>query len=188
MAIAFIPEGLPIALTAGLTITANLMRKSKVLCKSLKTVETLGAVSVVCSDKTGTLTEGKMTVTDCLIGGNMTIRDAVESDLESAVSQVCALATLCNGAELDYSDTAVRMPIEQRPIFGDATDTAILRFAEQLEKDITPFLRSCWTRTFELAFNSKNKFMIRSFRNSRVQAVPKVLPRNEVASFGDDHL
>lgn len=57
VAIAFIPEGLPIAVTAGLTITANLMRKNSILCKSLKTVETLGAVSVICSDKTGTLTE-----------------------------------------------------------------------------------------------------------------------------------
>jgi sodium/potassium-transporting ATPase subunit alpha len=57
VAIAFIPEGLPIALTASLTITANLMRQNKILCKSLKTVETLGAVSVICSDKTGTLTK-----------------------------------------------------------------------------------------------------------------------------------
>lgn len=57
VAIAFIPEGLPIALTAGLTITANIMRENSVLCKSLKTVETLGSVSVVCSDKTGTLTQ-----------------------------------------------------------------------------------------------------------------------------------
>jgi magnesium-transporting ATPase (P-type) len=57
VAIAFIPEGLPIALTASLTITANLMRQTKILCKSLKTVETLGAVSVICSDKTGTLTK-----------------------------------------------------------------------------------------------------------------------------------
>lgn len=56
VAIAYIPEGLPIAVTASLTITANLMKKNKILCKSLKTVETLGAVSVVCSDKTGTLT------------------------------------------------------------------------------------------------------------------------------------
>lgn len=56
VATAFIPEGLPIALTASMTISANLMRKNKVLCKSLKTVETLGAVSVLCSDKTGTLT------------------------------------------------------------------------------------------------------------------------------------
>lgn len=57
VAVAFIPEGLPIAITAGLTITANLMKKNQVLCKSLKTVETLGSVSVICSDKTGTLTQ-----------------------------------------------------------------------------------------------------------------------------------
>lgn len=57
VAVAFIPEGLPIALTASLTITANIMKKNQVLCKSLKTVETLGAVSVICSDKTGTLTK-----------------------------------------------------------------------------------------------------------------------------------
>ena len=57
VAVAFIPEGLPVALTASLTISANMMRKNKVLCKSLKTVETLGAVSVICSDRTGTLTE-----------------------------------------------------------------------------------------------------------------------------------
>lgn len=57
VAIAFMPVGLPIALTASVTITANIMRKNKILCKSLKTVETLGAVSVICSDKTGTLTK-----------------------------------------------------------------------------------------------------------------------------------
>lgn len=55
--IAFIPEGLPIALTMSLTIVANIMRKNKILCKTLATVETLGAVSVICSDKTGTLTK-----------------------------------------------------------------------------------------------------------------------------------
>ena len=57
VAIAFVPEGLPIALTASLTITANIMKRNNILCKSLKTVETLGAVSVLCSDKTGTLTK-----------------------------------------------------------------------------------------------------------------------------------
>lgn len=49
VAVAFIPEGLPIAVTASLTITANTMMRNKVLCKSLKTVETLGAVNVICS-------------------------------------------------------------------------------------------------------------------------------------------
>lgn len=57
VAVAFIPEGLPIALTTCLTITAHHMKKNKILCKSLATVETLGSVSLLCSDKTGTLTE-----------------------------------------------------------------------------------------------------------------------------------
>lgn len=57
VAVAFIPEGLPIALTASLSITAGIMKSNSVLCKSLKTVETLGSVSVICSDKTGTLTK-----------------------------------------------------------------------------------------------------------------------------------
>lgn len=57
VAVAFIPEGLPVALTASMTISAKMMRQNQILCKSLKTVETLGSVSVICSDKTGTLTQ-----------------------------------------------------------------------------------------------------------------------------------
>lgn len=60
VAVAFIPEGLPVAVTASMTISANMMRKSKILCKSLKTVESLGSVSVICSDKTGTLTQVRL--------------------------------------------------------------------------------------------------------------------------------
>jgi sodium/potassium-transporting ATPase subunit alpha len=53
--IAFVPEGLPVAVAMSLTIGANIMKRNKILCKFLSTVETLGAVSVICSDKTGTL-------------------------------------------------------------------------------------------------------------------------------------
>lgn len=192
VAIAFIPEGLPIALTANLTITANLMSKSKILCKSLKTVETLGTVSVVCSDKTGTLTEGKMTVTECAIGGrSMTVEEAKKSfasssDTGNAVGQLRAMSALCNAAEIDVA--TADQPVLKRKVFGDATDSAVIRFSEQLEDGTVAYLRACWTRTFELAFNSKNKFMIRCFSNTRSEAIAKTLSEDEARVFGSQDM
>ncbi|KAI9844639.1 MAG: hypothetical protein M1838_002094 [Thelocarpon superellum] len=169
VAIAFIPEGLPIALTASLTITANLMKKNKVLCKSLKTVETLGAVSVICSDKTGTLTKNKMYVTDCTVGAQestpQAARDTIVANQQNAgvrshaVNQLRTIAGLCNAGEFDAASRDV--PLHERTVHGDATDQAILRFSEGLGP--VAELRRLWTKTFELAFNSKNKFMVRTF-------------------------
>ncbi|KAI1816635.1 calcium ATPase [Poronia punctata] len=198
VAIAFIPEGLPIALTAGLTITANLMRRNMVLCKSLKTVETLGAVSVICSDKTGTLTENRMTVTDFTIGTHSITADKAKAQNElddsanpnpnpandgivlTVVGQLRAIASLCNAAEFDAA-TADK-PIEKRRIFGDATDQAILRFSERLGS--VRAMRDSWKKTYELAFNSKNKYMIRTFTLASIDCLRDTLPEREASSFG----
>ncbi|KAI0376177.1 calcium ATPase [Hypomontagnella monticulosa] len=191
VAIAFIPEGLPIALTAGLTITANLMRKHKVLCKSLKTVETLGSVSVICSDKTGTLTENRMTVTECTIGTHTITVEGAEGELEvstapaiagmvtTGVDQVRAIAGLCNAAEFDAA--TMDLPIERRRVFGDATDQAVLRFSERFGS--VHHLRQCWQKTYELAFNSKNKFMIRTFSIFRKDCLKATLSEREADDF-----
>ncbi|KAI0471196.1 hypothetical protein F4859DRAFT_484726 [Xylaria cf. heliscus] len=191
VAIAFIPEGLPIAVTAGLTITANLMRNNKVLCKSLKTVETLGSVSVICSDKTGTLTQNQMTVTECTIGTHtMTVEEAedelgtsttpaIAGIVTTGVNQLRAIAALCNAADFDAAE-ADEAP-ETRRVFGDATDQAILRFSERLGS--VNHMRQCWTKTYELAFNSKNKFMIRTFSLSRKDCLGATLPENEAEKF-----
>ncbi|KAB5583399.1 putative H /K ATPase alpha subunit [Coniochaeta sp. 2T2.1] len=187
VAIAFIPEGLPIAVTASLTITANIMRKQKILCKSLKTVETLGAVSVICSDKTGTLTENRMTVTEYYIGSsNMSVDGPVPgNEIEtSAISQLRAMTALCNAAEFDAAD--MQTPVEKRKVHGDATDQAILRFAEKFGS--VRDTRQGWKRTFELAFNSKNKFMIRTFETVTKEAAQGVLPEGAGKSFDEDIL
>ncbi|KAK7523160.1 uncharacterized protein IWZ02DRAFT_433101 [Phyllosticta citriasiana] len=172
VAVAFIPEGLPIAVTASLTITANIMRKNAVLCKSLKTVETLGAVSVICSDKTGTLTKNQMRVTDCLVG-----RDALSATEAAGKVQLSRVAVniqepslgcrhlatvgaVCNAGEFDAS--TMDKPLIGRKINGDATDTAVLRFSEGLVP--VQESRQKWRNVYRVAFNSKNKFMIQMAR------------------------
>lgn len=172
-AVAFIPEGLPIALTTSLTIVANIMRKNKILCKSLKTVETLGAVSVICSDKTGTLTKNNMVVTDIFAAGEEytpeAARDmmavlrsenniaALSKKREDVMDQVRILGGLCNSGEFDAA--TMHLPISERKINGDATDRAVLRLSESLGS--VAELRRDWKKVFEIAFNSKNKFMVR---------------------------
>ncbi|CAK7235778.1 hypothetical protein SCUCBS95973_009383 [Sporothrix curviconia] len=161
VAIAYIPEGLPIATTASLTITANLMKKHRILCKSLKTVETLRAVSVICSDKTGTLTKNKMFVTDCSLGVTTYSTDeavllaesVASTSLPSPLTQLGAGTGLCNAATFDASGADGK---GERRIFGNATDQAALRLADSLSP--LPMLRSAWTAVAELAFDSKTMY------------------------------
>lgn len=149
------------------------MRKNKILCKSLKTVETLGSVSVICSDKTGTLTKNKMVVTDIYAAGEEYTPEAardlmsvfrseklgnpLSNKREEVINQVRILGGLCNSGEFDAA--TMHLPVAERKINGDATDQAVLRLSETLGP-VTE-LRKDWKKIFEIAFNSKNKFMVR---------------------------
>ncbi|KAH9845047.1 PMR1-Ca++-transporting P-type ATPase located in Golgi [Teratosphaeria destructans] len=168
VAVAFIPEGLPIAVTASLTITANIMRQNKVLCKSLNTVETLGAVNVICSDKTGTLTRNIMAVTEALVGKEpITATKAADIHNDhSGLQKLADCAAVCNDAEFDAS--TANAAIADRKVNGDATDSAILRFAEAMKP--VAELRASFKSLFKVAFNSKNKFAINvAQKNSEVE-------------------
>ncbi|KAF2768038.1 calcium ATPase [Teratosphaeria nubilosa] len=158
VAVAFISEGLPIAVTASLTITANIMRQNKVLCKSLNTVETLGAVNVICSDKTGTLTRNIMAVTEVLVGKEpIAAKQAADiHDEHMGLQKLADCAAVCNDAEFDAS--TANAAVADRKVNGDATDSAILRFAEAM-KPVTEF-RASFKSLIKVAFNSKNKFAI----------------------------
>ena len=166
--IAVIPEGLPVSVTLSLTVIAKAMGKCKVLCKSLSTVETLGAVNVLCSDKTGTLTQNKMFVQNSAIldeeysmpEARIAIFKGPEG-AKGALEQLHLIAGLCNAAQFDASTFG--LPISERKINGDATDTAILRFAEELGE--VSDLTNNWKREFDLPFNSKNKYMVYRFGN-----------------------
>ncbi|KAL6890041.1 calcium ATPase [Trichoderma evansii] len=187
VAIAFIPEGLPIALTASLTITAGIMKKNNILCKSLKTVETLGTVSVLLSDKTGTLTNNQMAVTDCLIGSKaLTVAEAIQemedksdSPKKAALKQLCVASAVCNAGEFD--PTTIHLPISERKILGDATDQAILRLSELLGS--VNKSRELWIKKFDLAFNSKNKFALRVSSPRDQSSLEPTLSVSEIQNF-----
>ena len=164
--VAVIPEGLPVSVTLSLTVIAKALGRNKVLCKSLTTVETLGSVNVLCSDKTGTLTQNKMFVQDASIldTGHTTTQAqaAMLKDVEgsrSAFEQLQLVAGLCNAAQFDAA--TLGLPVSQRRINGDATDSAILRFAAELGD--VGLLSSQWVMKFDLPFNSKNKYMVLPF-------------------------
>lgn len=184
--IAFVPEGLPIALTASMTIVANIMKKNNVLCKSLKTVETLGAVDIICSDKTGTLTRNKMSVTDCALSTDVITAQAAviratedRNSANNSLQQLRSLAALCNAGEFDILTRDYEL--EQRTIIGDATDQAVLRFSESMGPVEGP--RSMWRKTFEIPFNSKNKYMIRIFTNTDNRGLADTLAHFQAHKF-----
>lgn len=180
--IAFVPEGLPVALTASLTICANAMKRNNILCKSLSTVETLGCVSVLLSDKTGTLTRNKMEVVNCSAGlKTVKLAEAVDiardknNRLNSALVQLQTSTAICNAASFD--PTTVDLDVADRTVIGDATDQACLKFSEQLGS--VQYSRELWDKQFDLAFNSKNKFMLRLFSASSSMSFGATVAPNE---------
>ncbi|KAG1791622.1 uncharacterized protein BJ212DRAFT_1544992 [Suillus subaureus] len=167
---AFVPQGLPICVALSLTVVARRMAKRQVLVKNLATIETLGCMSVLCSDKTGTLTAGKMMVEniaflDHVFGVeeiNERVTKASDPAVFSAFKALHHIARLCNGARFDA--TTNHLPVQDRTIKGDPTDTALLRFSEALsipELGVNAStLQQDHHKKFEIPFNSSNKWML----------------------------
>lgn len=151
LAVAAIPEGLITFTTVLLSIGVAKMSKQKGLVKNLLAVETLGSVSIICSDKTGTLTENKMTVVDGFINGKTFSHTTISNDSDYA--SLARYLTLCNDASIHFNQTT--NTFEE---VGDPTETGLLRFAygygikkEELLKT-TPHLST-------LPFDSDRKMM-----------------------------
>lgn len=180
--VAFIPEGMPVGVALTLMMIARRMKVANVLPKSLATVETLGCVQIICSDKTGTLTKNQMSVTTVgFVDGCMPIESVKEQlsqgnphDRE-AITRLVRAARLCNGATFD--PLSLDKPIEERLTQGNPSDGALLRFAEAAT--FTEAVNDQYPQVAAIPFNSKNKFMLTLHQNRRKSSSSKTPEKEE---------
>lgn len=143
LAVAAVPEGLPAIVTIVLALGVSRMVKVNTIVRRLPSVETLGAVNVVCSDKTGTLTKNRMTVKKCYVDGRVIDKNELEPDRHRLFLEAC---TLCNDASI--SGTRI----------GDPTELALLDLTGEFGMD-KERLEGRMPRVEERAFDSERKRM-----------------------------
>ncbi|KAI9095264.1 hypothetical protein DFS34DRAFT_595321 [Phlyctochytrium arcticum] len=188
--VAFIPEGMPTAVTLTLSLVARRMKSANVLPKNLATVETLGCVNVICSDKTGTLTQNKMTVTSiATLDKQIAYEDFrsmnKSSNSTSAMDQLSMAATLCNDAFFEEDSTmGSGRTLKDCKINGNATDAAILRLVtDQVSARDT--YRESFKRIFAIPFNSRNKWMLTLHQNEEISQLSTTAYRGYVKGAPD---
>ncbi len=146
LAVAAIPEALSSIVTIGLAIGTQKMAKQNAIIKNLRAVEGLGCVSVICSDKTGTLTQNRMTVQKVYTDGSVSsIEESTQNPI--AIQELATQSVLCNDGVLN-GDTAV----------GDPTETALLTFCRAIGSNETD-IRNEFPRLQEIPFDSDRKLM-----------------------------
>jgi magnesium-transporting ATPase (P-type) len=166
LSVAAIPEGLPAVLTITLAIGVHAMARRNAIVRRLPAIETLGSVSVICTDKTGTLTRNEMAVASVVTSdGTLAVGGAGYAPVgEIALAGGAVTATgfpllaelgrataLCN-------DAALREHEGEWTVEGDPMEGALLAFAGKAGTDAREE-RGAWTRTDAIAFDSKHRFM-----------------------------
>lgn len=166
LSVAAIPEGLPAVLTITLAVGVQAMARRNAIVRRLPAIETLGSVSVICTDKTGTLTRNEMMVASVLTSqhlfalegdgyapeGLLKLEDAHVAPSEHAVlEELARAAALCNDAFLREHNGVWTVE-------GDPMEGALLAFAEKMDVDVRK-TQAVWTRTDAIPFDAKHRFM-----------------------------
>lgn len=191
VAVAAVPEGLPATITIALALGVQKLSRKKAIVKQLSSVETLGATTVICSDKTGTLTKNEMTVTDLYIdnhhftiegngyepkgafhifekGKETSVENFQRHYLLSSLEWLNYSALLCNNAALIVKDN-------QDNILGDPTEAALLVMGEKFGFK-TETIKTEFKKIHEFPFDARRKKMtmiVQNLKNNKFFAFTK---------------
>ena len=209
--ICFVPEGLQVTVSSALAINVLKMVKQNVLVKRLSAVQTLGSVTVICTDKTGTITKGEMTVTKLWVNnqiievagigysptGNFTVNGQLLREAEVAsVEPLLEISALCNGAKIEP-------PSDRNKtwnVIGDPTDGALivaaLKFDLNIEEvqnenpilNIIPFDFTKKRMTTVHAANGDVFIYTKGAPRNILSVCKKILINNEIQDLTDQHL
>ncbi len=157
LAVAAIPEGLVVAVTVILAIGMQRILKRGSLVRRLVGAETLGSVSVICSDKTGTITEGEMRLTDVITAGGRHQMSASLADTAPDIAALLQVLTLCNDAAV------VQTPEGEVEVVGSPTERAIIEALLATQINLTA-VRAEYERVGEVPFDSAYKYMMTANR------------------------
>ena len=154
VAVAAVPEGLIVTVTVILAIGMQKILKEKALVRKLVAAETLGSTSIICTDKTGTLTLGKMMVDQIF----------TETGSEETKTKILEMGLLCNNAVIENPEDK----LEDWIIFGDSTEQALLLAAVQGGVDQKK-IRKDFLRLWEIPFDEERKYMVTLHANLKVK-------------------
>lgn len=159
--VANVPEGLLVTVSVCLSLAAKRMARENCLIKNLEAVETLGSTSVICTDKTGTLTQNRMTVSHLWLDDHVETVDLYEhysgtiiKDPAKSARVLARAAALCTNATFEGSDD---VPVMRRKVVGDASEAALIKWVQMSFGNLDELRRS-HRRVCEVAFTSYSKY------------------------------
>ncbi|KAE8743481.1 hypothetical protein FOCC_FOCC010933, partial [Frankliniella occidentalis] len=158
MLVATIPEGLPLTVSVCMSLAAKRMAGRNCMVKDMEAVVTMGFTSVICSDKTGTLTQNKMTVVRLWWEGrgmHAAAADLPAADSDPGLAALVQVAALCNRAQLTTGGPG---PNGSKAV-GDASEVAILKFTEARFGGVYE-TRQRYAKVYEEPFNSSKKYQL----------------------------